>query len=107
MGFGRNTVTRIGRLIEPPEQLCRFDVIVEFVALNERVGLLPESNFLRVAIVPSVSDDAVISGSQSGQQRRLRSARDGGDGTVPGNSMSERGETGGRLSRGPRSVRPH
>jgi len=52
---------------------------VNFFAVNDVIGLLPELDFGQFAVVPAVADDAVRVGCGASQVGGLRGAGDGGE----------------------------
>ena len=51
----------------------------QFGFLDEVVGLFPKLDFAEIAIVPSISDDAMLSGKGSGEVGGLGGAGQGRD----------------------------
>ena len=72
MWFGRDAIPTARRLIEPPKHLGGFDSIVELVGLNQRIGLLPKTDLLRVFKIPTVTNNPMFAGKLPCQQRCLR-----------------------------------
>src|ERR1019366_86001 len=54
--------------------------VPDFLAVNNAVGLFPELDFRKLAIMPAVADDAVLRRRFAGEIIRLRGAGDGGKG---------------------------
>ena len=53
-------------LVKPPKHFCRLDFVVVFVGgLDERVCLLPEADFGRVAKIPPVPYDTMFARGQA------------------------------------------
>ena len=70
--FGRDAISTARRLIEPPEHFGRFDPIVKLVRLNQRIGLLPKPNLLRVFKIPTVTNNPMFARRLPRQQSCLR-----------------------------------
>src|SRR5262249_59067985 len=86
-GLGRDTDVNCRPLVEPPEELGALEWpsaparlspggCVNWIRLHEPVALLPKANFARVAIKPSIGDDAVSVRQAARQHGRLRRAGD-------------------------------
>ena len=72
--------------VVPPEELGAGEIGVvvaerlpEFDAVDEAVRLFPEEVLGEVAVVPAVSDDAVLAGAEAGEVGGLCGAGDGGE----------------------------
>ncbi len=84
MWFGRCAVSGVSGLIEPPEHFGGFVSFVKQFALDQLARLLPEPDFLRVTIEPSVAHDAVVARGEARVHGRLTGRRDRWHGAGPG-----------------------